>query len=124
MAKVESASFAAAASPGGAVNAMASSGLRSVAVVSDSSENSLAICVPSVVMSFLFRLPWYCREIVLSFSTFAGVNSAESGCLEEPQREMRATVIHRYAITLIQRGRRPKRTQADRKAHAATSTQN
>ena len=33
-------------------------------------------------------------------------------------------MIHRYAITLIQRGRRPKRTQADRKAHAATSTQN
>src|ERR1700730_3787633 len=119
----ESASFVATASPGGAVNGMASSGLPSAALFSEPSAKFLAISVPSLMRSSLLMLPWYFWEIALSFSTFSGETSAESDP-DESQRDTMAMQIQIYTSTLAQRGSRLKSTQAERSAHPATSNQN
>src|ERR1700731_79127 len=122
MENVESASFAAAASPGGAVNGMASNGLPSAALLSEPPAKSLAISEPSLMRSSLLMLPWYFWEIALSFSTFSGDTSSESDP-DESQRDTMAMQIQIYTSTLAQRGNRLKSTQAERSAHPATSTQ-
>src|SRR5580692_4272329 len=119
MANVESANFAAAASPAGALKGTASNG-PPVAPKSESAAISLAIWAPRSMIWFLFRSPWYFSDIALSFSTLAG----DISCRDDSQRDTRAMAIHTVARILIQRGSRRKSTQAERIAHAATSIQN
>src|SRR6202021_2038012 len=98
MENVESASFAAAASPGGAVNGMASNGLPSTALLSEPPAKSLAISVPSLMRSSLLMLPWYFWEIALSFSTFSGDTSAESDPESDPDESHRDTMAMQIQI--------------------------
>ena len=88
-ANVESASFAASLSPGGAVNGMANKGLRSVGVSAASSESSRAICEASFEMSSLLKLPWYLSVMARSFAASSREALAERRSFSLQPRDIR-----------------------------------
>ncbi len=124
MANVESASFSAAASPAGAVKGTASSGAVRGAHVGIVCKllGDLRAELDDVVP---VQAPWYSIRDRLEPSALAGDISAECGCfVADSQRLMSVTTSQTLATILIQRGRRLKNTQAERKAHPDTSYQN